>query len=184
MKGFSGSAKGKIIAAIAGVLVIAAAAVIFFLLFPSRSGYRSISISEIYGSVIAQNSGKEYKAYKNMKLAGGYALTTDVDSYTRMLLDEDKYVRLEQQSHLLFESVGSAKERLTALRLERGTLVAEITKPLAEDENFVVNTPNAVLAVRGTHFRVVVEFAPNGDAFTYVYTYGGAVACRRVFPDG
>ena len=184
MKKFFASTKGKIITVVAGILVIAAAVVIILLLKSSPDGYRSISISEIYGNVMAENSGKEYKAYKNMKLADGYALTTDIDSYTRMLLDDDKYVKLEQQSHLLFESVGSSKKRLTALRLERGALVTEITKPLAEDENYVVNTPNAVLAVRGTYFRIEVMFDTNGDAYTYVYTYGGAVACRRVFPDG
>ena len=184
MKKFFASTKGKIITVVAGILVIAAAVVFILLLNSSPDGYRSISISEIYGNVMAENSGKEYKAYKNMKLADGYALTTDLDSYTRMLLDDDKYVKLEQQSHLLFESVGSSKKRLTALRLERGALVTEITKPLAEDENYVVNTPNAVLAVRGTYFRIEVMFDTNGDAYTYVYTYGGAVACRRVFPDG
>ena len=184
MKKFFASTKGKIITIVAGVLVIAAAVVIFILLNSSRDGYRSISISEIYGNVTAQNAGKEYKAYKNMKLADGYALTTDLDSYTRMLLDDDKYVKLEQQSHLLFESVGSKRKHLTTLRLERGAMVTEITRPLAEDEDYVINTPNAVLAVRGTYFRTEVMFDTNGDAYTYVYTYGGAVACRRVFPDG
>ena len=184
MRSFLSSVKGKVIVIVSGVLVIAAAAVILLVLNSFKESYRNISISEIFGIVTAENSGKEYKAYKNMRLADGHALTTDRDSYSRMTLDDDKYVKLEEQSRVVFKGVGSDKSRRTALDLERGALVTEITKPLAADEDYVINTPNAVLAVRGTYFRVEVKFDTNGDAYTYVYTYGGAVACRRIMPDG
>lgn len=184
MKSFLSSAKGKVIVIASGVLVIAAVVIILLMLNSKKDSYRNISVSEIFGNVIAENSGKEYKAYKNMRLADGYALTTDRDSYSRMTLDDDKYVKLEEQSRVLFKSTGSDKSRRTTLELERGALVTEITKPLAADEDYVINTPNAVLAVRGTYYRVEVLFAENGDAYTYVYTYGGAVACRRILPDG
>lgn len=176
--------KRTIVIVIAAVLLIAAAAAAFFAVKSNSAGYRSISISEIFGRVMTESGGKTYEAYKNMRLADGYALTTDTESYTRMLLDDDKYVKLEQQSHAIFEALGDSKQHRTSIRLEKGALTTEITKPLRDDESYVVNTPNAVLAVRGTFFRIEVKTGVNGDEYTDVYTYGGTVACRRVMPDG
>lgn len=176
--------KRTMVIVIAAILLIAAAAAAFFAIKSNSAGYRSISISEIFGRVMTESGGKTYEAYKNMRLADGYALTTDTESYTRMLLDNDKYVKLEQQSHTIFEALGDSKQHRTSIRLEKGALTTEITKPLKEDESYVVNTPNAVLAVRGTFFRIEVKTDVNGDEYTDVYTYGGTVACRRVMPDG
>ena len=182
MKEFLKSVKGKIIIASAAVVVVAAVCII--LIFGAEPGYRKISISEVFGSVMTENDGKTYEAYKNMHLGGGYSLTTDSDSYSRMILDDDKYLKLEQLSKALFEDLGTNQQRRTAIRLESGALTAEIASPLKEEEKFVVNTPNAVLAVRGTFFRVEVRYDENGVAYTDVYTYGGIVVCHRVLPDG
>ena len=177
--------KKRVIIIIAAAVILAIAAVVFFVVKSNlKVGYRSISISDIFGKVTAQNSGKSYDAYKNMRLSDGYALITDLDSYTRMILDDDKYVKLEQNSHALFEALGDAKLHKTSIRLERGALTTEITKPLTESESYVVNTPNAVLAVRGTMFRVEVKQEENGDYYCDVYTYGGTIVAQRVMPDG
>ena len=183
MKEFLTSVKGKIIVVSAAVVVIAAV-VCIILISGSETGYRNISISEVFGKVMTENDGKEYEAYKNMHLAGGYALTTDSDSYSRMVLDDDKYMKLEQLSRVLFENLGSDQKRRTVLRLESGALTTEIASPLGENEDFIVNTPNAVLAVRGTFFRVEVQYDENGVAYTDVYVYSGKVVCKRVLPDG
>lgn len=60
----------------------------------------------------------------------------------------------------------------------------EIVKPLAEGEQYIVTTPNAVLSVRGTFFRAVVTYDDIGECFTDVYTYGGTVTSNRIMPDG
>ncbi|MCM1298864.1 MAG: FecR domain-containing protein [Firmicutes bacterium] len=174
--------KGRV--AVIGGAVLAIGAVILILLLNSETAYRSISISEISGRVITENNGKSYEAYKNMVIGGGYTLTTEADSYTRMLLDSDKYMKLEEESSAHFESLGDAQNHRTAIRLDYGAMSTEITAPLGEDEEFVVNTPNAVMAVRGTFFRVAVSCDQNGDVYTDIYTFGGAVSCQRVLPDG
>ncbi len=168
-------------AALVTVILIVIA---FFLLSGSETAYRSISIAEISGRVMTENNGNSYAAYENMVIGGGYALTTEKESYTRMLLDGDKYMKLEEQSHAVFENLGDPQSHRTVIRLNYGTFTTEITKPLGNNEDYIVNTPNAVLAVRGTFFRVEVSFDANGDAYTDVYTYGGAVACHRIMPDG
>ncbi|MGN0642696.1 MAG: FecR domain-containing protein, partial [Huintestinicola sp.] len=182
MNSFLNTKKGKII--VISVVAVIAAAVLIFIFAGREKGYRSISISEISGSVTTENGGKKYEAYKNMKVGGGYVLSTDADSYTRLLLDSDKYIKLEQLSRAAFEELGTEQKRNTVIRLESGAITNEITAPLPAGEDYIVTTPNAVLAVRGTFFRVEVSFDENGDAYTDVYTYGGTVACRRIMPDG
>ncbi len=183
MNSFVSSKKGKIIIA-AVCLVVIVLLLVLFLVLGIGKGYRTISVSDIFGSVMTENDGKEYEAYKNMRLTDGDILTTDIDSYTRMILDGEKYIKLEEKSKASFEELGTKKNRKTVINLEQGVLTNEITVPLNEEEIYEVNTPNATLSVRGTFFRVVVREDVNGDAYTDVYTYGGTVACRRIMPDG
>ncbi len=147
----------------------------------SEESYRTITVIEISGTVGVVHNDIEYAAYTGMHLEEGYTVVTSGSSYIRLLLDDDKYVKLEAGSKAVFEEVGKGK---TAIRLERGSLISEITKSLDVDEDFIVNTPNAVLAVRGTLFRVNLERTENGELNTDVITYGGAVASKRVQPDG
>ena len=184
MTEFLKSRKGRVIVIAAAIVLIAAVIVIILLSAGGETGYRNISVSRISGVVMAENNGNEYEAYENMRLADGYALTTGVDSYSRLVLDEDKYMKLEQGSRAEFRNVGDAKNHITSIYLAYGALTAELVNPLKEEESFVVNTPNAVLAVRGTFYRVEVSYDINGDAYTDVYTYGGAIACHRIMPDG
>ncbi len=183
MNSFIQSKKGKIIIAAVCLAIIVLALVLFFV-FGGEKGYRTISISDVFGSVMTENDGKEYEAYENMRLTDGYILTTDNDSYTRMILDDEKYVKLEEKSKASFEDLGTKKKKSTVIRLEQGVLTNEITVPLEKEEIYEVNTPNATLSVRGTFFRVEVREDENGDAYTDVYTYGGTVACKRIMPDG
>lgn len=174
--------KKKLILVCVAVLILIVLAVLRFI--PHEQGYRIISISELLGGVIAEDKGVLYSAYPNMHLYEGHALTTETDSFARMVLDGDKYVKLEEESRAAFAALGKPGSGKTVINLERGVLTNELTKPLKADESYVVNTPNAVLAVRGTFFRVEVIPQQNGDVLTEVYTYGGSVACSRVLPDG
>ncbi|MBR2876837.1 MAG: FecR domain-containing protein, partial [Clostridia bacterium] len=144
-------------------------------------GYRTIRVIEISGTVGVVHDNMEYSAYTGMHLEEGYSVVTSGNSYIRMVLDDDKYVKLESGSKAVFEELGNGK---TAIRIERGSIVSEVTKPLAVDEDFIINTPNAVLAVRGTLFRVDLSRNEKGELNTDVITYGGAVSSKRVQPDG
>lgn len=181
MKSFLKSKKG--FAVVTVVIAVIAVAVSCLFIF-SEKGYRTISVIELSGNVIAENNGDRYRAYRNMKLSGGYALTTETESYSYMLLDKDKYVKLEQDSKAVFEDLGTDGNRGTAIRLESGTLTTEIVNALPMGEDYIVRTPNAVLSVRGTYFKVIANQDSNGEYFTDVYVYGGAVASKRVMPDG
>ena len=147
----------------------------------SNEGYRTITVIEIQGTVGVVHDNIEYSAYTGMHLEEGYTVVTGGNSYIRLLLDDDKYVKLESGTKAVFSEVSGGK---TAINIERGSLVAEVTKPLQVDEDFIVNTPNAVLAVRGTLFRVDLSRNDKGELNTDVMTYGGAVSSKRIQPTG
>ena len=181
---FLKTTKRKItLAVVIAVLIVGIVLAVVFL-GGNKEAYRIISISELVGDVTAENNGNSYAAYANMNLSDGYALSTGVESYTRMVLDSDKYVKLEEESRAVFEKLGKKGDGNTTINLEKGAITNEITKPLAEGETYIINTPNSVLAVRGTFFRVQVNVDEKGECYTDILTYGGSVECKRVLPDG
>ena len=168
-----------IIFLITAIIATALTAVLAF--GDSNEGYRTITVIEIQGTVGVVHDNIEYSAYTGMHLEEGYTVVTGGNSYIRLLLDDDKYVKLESGTKAIFSEVSGGK---TSINIERGALVAEVTKPLQVDEDFIVNTPNAVLAVRGTLFRVDLSRNDKGELNTDVMTYGGAVSSKRIQPTG
>jgi len=152
--------------------------------FSKEESYRMITVFEVSGTVGVVKDGIEYEVYPGMHLQEGHVIVTSEDSYARLVLDDDKYVKVEAGSRLEFETLGLLGTKKTRLKLDRGAITSEIVNPLGEDEEYVVNTPNAVLAVRGTFFRVDLRVTKNGEIDTNVYTYGGKVASNRVMPTG
>lgn len=149
-----------------------------------QEGYRTICVFEVSGTVSVVKNGIEYEAYPGMLLQEGHVIVTSSDSYARLVLDDDKYVKIEGGSRAAFETLGLAGSGKTKILLERGAITSELTNPLKTEEEYLVNTPNAVLAVRGTFFRVNLGVTENGEITTDVYTYGGKVASQRVLPNG
>ena len=166
------------------VLVIALFTMTFSYFAKDNEGYRTISVVETSGTVVVVQDGREYQAYSGMKLQEGYELVTSGNSYVRLVLDGDKYIKVEAGSKMVFETLGMLGSGKTRLTLERGAMTSELVSPLKTDEEYVVNTPNAVLAVRGTFFRLDLKPTQDGELVADVVTYGGKVATQRVYPSG
>lgn len=169
------------ISLLAVILIMVSGATI---LLNNKEGYRQIKVIEVSGKVGVVNQGVEYEAYPGMILREGYTIVTNTDSYVRVVLDDDKYIKIESGSRVIFETLGIIGSGKTTINLERGTIISELVKPLGEKDNYIINTPNAVLAVRGTFFRVGLNVKETGDITTDVQTYGGAVSSQRIRPDG
>lgn len=176
--------KKKFIKFLLCAVAILIATVIVMPFFSKEEAYRTITVFEVSGTVGVVKDGIEYEAYPGMHLQEGHVIVTSEDSYARLVLDDDKYVKVEAGSRLEFETLGLLGTKKTRLKLDRGAITSEIVNPLDADEEYVVNTPNAVLAVRGTFFRVDLRVTKNGEIDTNVYTYGGKVASNRVMPTG
>lgn len=166
------------------VLIAVLVTIVVIKAISSNEGYRTISVIETSGTVVVVKDGREYQAYSGMKLQEGYELVTSGNSYARLVLDGDKYIKVEAGSKMVFETLGMLGSGKTRLSLERGAMTSELVSPLKTDEEYVVNTPNAVLAVRGTYFRLDLKPTENGEIVADVVTYGGKVATKRVQPSG
>lgn len=165
---------GKLIAAI---VMIAAAAVIFYLLF-IRTGklYRSIRVLDYEGQVDMTRGERALSVYKNMLIRGGDRMATGEDSRADLRLDDDKYLVVEPSTRLSFELSGNKHEGAIRIRLDEGAVYNSIENPLEDGDSYEVVTPDGVMAVRGTRFRVAVENNAEGSARqTRVSVWEGAV---------
>lgn len=176
--------KKYILFTLAAWLLIGAAVAVFAQTTGDNQGYRTISVVEVSGRVSVVKNGIEYEAYPGMLLQEGHEIATSGNSYVRLVLDDDKYIKIESGSRAVFETLGLLGSGKTKIVLERGAMTNELVNPLGPDEEYVVNTPNAVLAVRGTFFRIDLTTSKSGDVRADVKTYGGQVASQRVKPNG
>ena len=173
-----------LLASLSVAATVGIVAVVVMLVSKDDEAYRTIKVIETSGEVKVTREDGEYAAYSGMILEEGYEIETAENSYVRLILDDDKYVKVEQGSKIIFEKLGLFGSNKTKIKIERGAMTCEIVKPLEGDDDFTVNTPNAVLAVRGTFFRVDLNYNDDGLVKTNVMTYGGKVAAQRVLSTG
>lgn len=105
-------------------------------------------------------SGKAVPATEGMQLGVGALLRTARDAtltlefadHTRLLLQGGSELRLDRLSQY-----GKSGMVDTRLRLQRGRITNSVTPSNGASPAFIVDTPNATSAVRGTRFRVNAE---------------------------
>ena len=169
---------------VSSVVAVAAAAVFIFIAL-TKTQYRTIQIYEMEGTATIEREGTgTIEAAENLYLESGDRVTVPSGSTMRLKLDDDKYVMVEENSELTIVAEGTKEDSLTSIKLEKGAITNEIRKMLSEKSSYEVTTPNAVIAVRGTVFRVAVWVDENGVLYTRVDTFEGLVAVRRILPDG
>ena len=177
----------KQIGIVASVAVVIVAAVIAGVVFfgQKEEYYRSIRIYELNGTATIQRENiGEVDAVENLYLDSGDRIFVGPDSTMRLKLDEDKYILVEENSILSIVAEGTSADSKTSIHLEQGAITNEIQTPLSENSTYNVSTPNSVMAVRGTVFRVEVLFDEAGEVFTKVSTFEGSVGSSLILPDG
>ena len=142
------SKKGLIIGVIAALVVLIIGVVAAVVL--KKEVYRTLEIIECYGSSTVHRDDKTLEAYEGMKLRSGDHVSVNENSYVRMCFDGDKYVYLEGQALMKLVAAGTQKDSRTAINLELGTMVTELTKKLSDKASYEINSPNTTMAIRGT----------------------------------
>ena len=147
--------------------------------------YRSILIYELDGTANIEREGAgEIRAAEDLYLESGDRLTVADNSAMRLKLDDDKYALVEENSILNIEGAGNAKDSKTKIDLEQGAITNEIQNPLSKDSTYEVNSPNSVMAVRGTIFRVESAEDEEGELCTKVSVFSGKVSMGALLEDG
>ena len=150
-----------------------------------EEAYRQIKVYEIDGSATVTREGTgEVEPYVNMMLQNKDKAETATASYVQLQLDGDKYVLMEPSTKIELEATGDSVDSKTKISLTQGAIVNKIEKALSEDSTYEVTTPNSTMAVRGTTFRVEVDYDENGESYTALEVCEGKVECRLIAPDG
>lgn len=166
--------------------IVAAVAVGGVVLTGGKSeSYRSIMVYQVDGdATITRERVGEMDAYENLMLQSGDSVAVASDSSMRLKLDDDKYLLAEQNTLMNIVADGNDENAKTYIDLQKGSVTSEIQNKLKDGASYEVNTPNSIMAVRGTIFRVEVEPKENGDTETKLTVFQGTVGVKRVLPDG
>lgn len=175
----------KVIAALLGAAAVAGGIALAVTLTHGADSYRSILVYELEGTAEIEREGTgTFSAAENLYLESGDRVTVASSSSMRLKLDDDKYIMVEENSVLSIEASGSKEDSKTSIYLERGAITNEIQNRLSDESTYEVTTPNSVMAVRGTTFRVEVYFDENDEVYTKLSTFEGVVVSRMILPDG
>ncbi len=176
----------KIFLKLAAVLGVAVAVIVTAGCSSSKEeAYRQVQVYKVDGTAdVERQPVGILEAYDNMMLQNLDIVNVSEDSNMQVKLDEDKYILLEPKTRIHLEATGTSEDSKTKIYLEEGAIVCNIEKPLSENSTYEVNTPNSTMAVRGTTFRVALEYDEAGDSYTATAVLEGKVESFLVYPDG
>lgn len=179
------SKKAGIVIGAVLAIVVAAAAGFVALTGGKDEAYRSIMVYQVEGNAtITRASVGEMEAYENLMLQSGDSVAVASESSLRLKLDDDKYLLAEQDTRMNIAAEGDGENAKTYIDLEQGSVTSEIQNKLGQNASYEVNTPNSIMAVRGTIFRVETAKNESGDDDTRLSVFEGTVSVRTVKPDG
>lgn len=111
-------------------------------------------ILDVYSGVVdvsTDNGNSWKKAEVGLVLKENYQIKTGPDSFCDIIMPDRGIFRIADNSVVLLSKL---KKQLEEINITKGKILANITKKLAEDETFLVETTTAVVSVRGTEFSV------------------------------
>lgn len=172
------------IGAVAGV-ILAAAAIVIVVLLTKEESFRTIAVEETSGTtLIVREKEESVSAYEGMHLYSGDDVSVQKKSDMTMVLDMDKYVYAQPETHFWLECAGTADESKTVIHVSDGSVLNRITDNLNEGESYKVDTPNSTMAVRGTVFRVTVYRGDDGLVYTLLEVFDGVVEASPKTEEG
>jgi hypothetical protein len=136
---------------------------------------RIAQITKLTGEVYVKKSGgtKEFKAYVNMTLNQGDFLRTGKNSSVVLkVLDREDELTFDANSSVFLSQLKTADDgKKTSVSMWSGSVYAKASKLVGGDK-LEIETPTAVMGVRGTHFIAAVD--PDlGD--TSIFVMAGVV---------
>ena len=178
---FIKTGKGKLITIGGGVVVVAAAITAVVLL--QGKGFRSISVEDVNGSVNVVGTTNNGAAYKGERLYSGDDVTVASASDMVMLMDADKYVYADANTHFTLYSEEGDDSHIK-IWLDQGSELNDLQSKLGANDTYQVDTPNSTMSVRGTKFRVTVYVGDDGFTYTRVDVESGVVLVQLKTEDG
>lgn len=179
---FLKTTKGKVVTLASGAGVIAVGIAVAVLM--QGSGYRSIAVNGLEGTVNVIGEKNNGNAYVGQNLYSGDDVTVASASSLTMCMDGDKYVYADADTHFSLEASNPKDDSRIKINLDAGSELNELKNKLADGESYVVDTPNSTMSVRGTTFRVTVYKGEDGLWYTLLEVISGTVEVALKTEDG
>ncbi|MBO4846363.1 MAG: FecR domain-containing protein [Lachnospiraceae bacterium] len=145
--------KKKLLIILSIVVLLGLIAVVAYMHFKPR--YRSVKLEEYEGTVNLTRQDKQVEPYKGIMLIPRDTLETLSNSFAALNVDNDKHLGVKENTRININASGTEESGKVSIDLAYGEALFEIENKLNSESFFEVNTPNAVLSVRGTTFSVV-----------------------------
>ncbi len=166
----------KIIFTITGLILLST--ILSAFMFQEKESVAKISFPVGNVHVIAKGKTKMAKAGFNYKLYSGDKVKTQKQSRCEIKYNDGSIVRIDQQSiYTIVNYQKNVKEKKVESFLSLGSIWANIKKLAGKTDNWLLRGPSAVVAVRGTVYRMDA----NEDKTSKVLVYEGSV---NVAPPG
>ena len=166
-------------------LFIVCVGVFCYFTFHQEEGFRIIKLIDFAGKVeIKRKDVGVLDPYNDLRLIADDKVQTYSKSKAYFSLDSDKYIYCHENSLVQIDSIGTKKNSRTKITLLKGNELNEIQNPLSSKSKYNVETPNSIMSVRGTVFKVSVKYDENGESYATLNVYEGSVKTELVFPDG
>lgn len=175
-KMIASTVKGKIIAIGIGVVVVIAVVGGVLALSSKEESYRTIAVDEVHGvTLISNEKESNIEAYEGRHLNSGDDVAVQKDSNLTLVLDTDKYLYAEAETHFQVECIDDKDSSRSVIHMMEGSVLNRLKSDLKEGESYEVETPNSTMAVRGTVFRVEVYRGTDGLEYTSLEVFEGKV---------
>lgn len=147
--------KKKMIIIGGSAIALIAVVVALILIFAGKSSDRVITILKMEGAATVSREGsQDVAASEGMTLKSGDTIRVNANSKVVILMDDDKYNYVEENTILNVIAEGDTRDSKTIINLERGAVTCHIDGKLGNGDSYEVYAPNAMMVVRGTTFRV------------------------------
>lgn len=151
-------------------IILTIVAIIIIILTGKRETYRFIEVDQYNGFVTLERNGTKPELFEGLHLITDDMVSTGDASDILLLADTDKHILAEENTGFSIKAEGNEAKGRIAVNLMYGSSLITIDNKLPDGSEFVVNTPNAALSVRGTVFHV--SYDPETETTTVEVTEG------------
>lgn len=146
--------KKIIVISIVTAILVACVVTIVIIVSNSTKSYRVITVEKPIGEVVVGRKGKNFGAIEGMNLVSKDSLSTAKEAIAILLLDTDKHIVVEQNTDISIVATGNEEAGNVRVDIKSGVAKFAVDNKLNDESTFEVQTPNALLAIRGTEFMV------------------------------
>ncbi|MBB6732986.1 cadherin-like beta sandwich domain-containing protein [Cohnella zeiphila] len=135
-------------------------------------------IKEMSGDVKVQKAGgsKAFRAFAKLSLKQGDILTTGKDGEATLVFSNgsssDDSMTVSGNTTLTFSKLSGKSGSVTKVSMLKGTVWSDVKSIKTKDDEFQLETPTAVMGVRGTDFFTTVSPLTGG---TNLFVFAGVV---------